>query len=585
MVLFDLSLVFAAPSVVVRTPKRHPEFITPEGLRPRVDFWKGIFSRYERNQVSIHHRAYPSITFEVLDLRQEAAVMTPVLFEKYRDKAIERRIKEYYEAFEHLAGGGTPQNDLQQLIADKMPRIPGIANVYAWTIKERFIRTQSGIKNRWEEAIQRSGRYLPIMERVFVEEYGLPIELTRLPFVESSFDYQAYSSVGAAGIWQFMPRTGKQFRLVVSSTVDERRDPIKATDAAARYLSSAYASIRNWPLATTSYNHGVGGVLKRIKEAGTTDIVTLLEHPTYRPFGFASSNFFPSLLAAIETFDERRERFPEISPLPALRLTEYRLPRAMSVAHVSKQLGLPVERLREANYALLERVWQGRSVIPAGYVLRVPEEYGPRLASLRAPESGGVVVTAPAASSVYGGLVYKVRKGDTLSTIAKRHGVSVSQIKVLNNLQSDQVRIGQLLRIKEQERDRATSSPARGEEVRGAVSEAKTQPVIHSVRPGETLYSIGRSYGVSVESIMRTNGLAKARIQVGQKLRIEASRARGVPSPPATVPETTTQTYTVRSGDTLGKIAAAHRVSVTALKRSNGLKGDVVRVGQRLKIP
>jgi membrane-bound lytic murein transglycosylase D len=542
--------------VVVRPPKRHPEFVTPEGLRPRVDFWKGIFSRYERNQVSIHHRAYPHITFEVLDLRQEAAVMTPVLFEKYRDKAIEKRIKEYYDAFEHLAAGGLPQSGLQQLIADKLPKIDGIPNVYAWTIKERFVRTQSGIKDRWEQAIQRSGRYLPLMERVFVEEYGLPVELTRLPFVESSFDYQAYSSVGAAGIWQFMPRTGKEYRLIVSSTVDERRDPLKATDAAARYLSSAYASIRNWPLATTSYNHGVGGVLKRIREAGTTDIVTLLEHPTNRPFGFASSNFFPSLLAAIETFDERRERFPDISPLPALRLTEYRLPRAMSVGHVSRQLGLPVERLREANYALLEPVWQGRSAIPAGYVLRVPEEYAPRLASLRAPESGGVAVTAPAASSVYGGLVYKVRKGDTLSAIAKRHGVLVSQIKNLNNLKTDQVRIGQLLRIKEQERARHSSQEPPQESAQQGSSGSESQGLVHVVRPGETLYEIGRRYGVSVDAIMRTNRLAKARIQVGQKLKIEATPMAGLTSSPKAATPSAARTYIGLREDTLGKIAA-----------------------------
>jgi membrane-bound lytic murein transglycosylase D len=499
----------AAPAASVASKpatKRHAEFQTPEGLRDRVDFWTNIFAKYEKNQVSIHHRAYPQVTFEVLDLRQEAAVMGEIAFEKYRKKRIEDRIKDYQRELKALAAGGEPQNELQQLIADRLSYIKGIRNVYQWTLKEDFVRSQSGIRQKWVEALQRSGRYLPTMERIFVQQYGLPVELTRLPFVESSFDYSAYSSVGAAGIWQFMPRTGKQYRMVVGPVVDERRDPIIATDAAARYLSSAYSSIRTWPLAVTSYNHGVGGVLRRMKEAGTTDIVRLLEHPTDRPFGFASSNFFPSFLAAIETYDARKELFPEVSPLPSLRLAEYRLPRAMSVAHVTKQLGISVDRLKEANYALLDRVWQGRSQIPAGYVLRVPEEYQPRLASLRAPESR-VASVAPASSAIYGGVTYKVRKGDTLSSIARHFGVSINQIRELNDLSGTTIRVGQLLQIKQQERAPVKpSSPAQGKRYR--------------VKPGDTLGVIARRNGTTVLKLMAANRLRNTNIKVGQTLII-----------------------------------------------------------------
>ncbi len=581
---FSSEVASAAP----RSFKRNPEFITPPGLRARVNFWKDVFAKYEKNQISIHHRAYPQITFEILDLRQEAAVMSEVLFEKYRSKAIDARIKQYYVALKPLAAGGAPTTELQQLIADKMPPIKGVGNVFQWTVKGEFVRSQSGIRQKWVEAIQRSGRYLPTMERIFVDQYSLPIELTRLPFVESSFNYAAYSSVGAAGIWQFMPRTGKQFRLTVNSVVDERRDPIKATDASARYLSSAYSSIRTWPLAITSYNHGVGGVLKRVREAGTTDIVRLLEHPTDRPFGFASSNFFPSFLAAVECYDERKVLFPDAVPEKSLRLTEYRLPRSMSVSHVSRQLGLSVERLKEANYALLDRVWQGRSAIPAGYVLRVPEEYGIRLASLRAPESGAASVTAPAASSVYGGLVYKVRRGDTLGAIGKRYGVSVTHLMELNNLRSSTVRVGQMLRIKEREHERSerATEPERGTSNSSPTELSDRSEVLHVVRPGETLYAIGRRYGTSVEALVRTNELTEHRIQVGQKLVVDGPRSAssGAPSRSSQAPQSYLS-YKVRKGDTLGKIAQKFRISVQALRDANKVRGDIVRVGQTLRVP
>jgi membrane-bound lytic murein transglycosylase D len=224
------------------------------------------------------------------------------------------------------------------------------------------------------------------MEQIFVSEYGLPKELTRLPFIESSFDYTAYSSVGAAGIWQFMPRTARSHHLRVGAQIDERRDPIKATRAAAEYLRSAYRSLGSWPLAITSYNHGVGGVRSKVSKAGTDDLAEIIEHPTERYFGFASSNFYPEFLAALEIFDDHKRYFPEIVVEPPLRVVSYPLRSAMSAAYVARQLGMPIEELREANYAILEPVWLGRAKIPAGYTLRVPVQYRERIDTLLKPE-------------------------------------------------------------------------------------------------------------------------------------------------------------------------------------------------------
>ena len=120
------------------------------------------------------------------------------------------------------------------------------------------LRTQTGVRERFREGVQSSRRYIKAMEEIFERE-GVPVELTRLPLVESSFNLSATSKVGAAGIWQFMPATGRLYEMKVSNAVDERRDPLIATEAAARFLRSNYEKLGAWPLAITAYNHGPGG--------------------------------------------------------------------------------------------------------------------------------------------------------------------------------------------------------------------------------------------------------------------------------------------------------------------------------------
>ncbi len=430
-------------------PRKGP-FQTPVKLRGRVGFWKDVFAKYGKNQVIVHHREFPQIIFGVLDFSAEAQTMSPVELASHRNSVEKSTIAALKRQLEPLAKGESPSTDYQEKLAGLMASIPGGAQKYARLIEEDLIRTQTGIRERYADAIRRSWKYLPVMEQIFVSEYGLPKELTRIPFIESSFDYTAYSSVGAAGIWQFMPRTARGHKLLVGAHVDERRDPIKATRAAAEYLRSAYRSLGAWPLAITSYNHGVGGVRSKVTKAGTNDISELVEHPTERYFGFASSNFFPEFLAALEIFDDHQRYFPEIAVEPPLRIVSYPLRSPMSAGYVSRQLGIPVDELREANYALLEPVWQGRSKIPSGYSLRVPVQYKERVEALIQPEpvSARSQVTS-ASSAIYGGATYRVRKGDTLTSIAKRYGTTTASIIALNGLSKSVVTPGQVLVVKE----------------------------------------------------------------------------------------------------------------------------------------
>lgn len=501
----------------VRSGSRHGPFAVPELLRPRVDFWKDVFTRYGTGHSVIHHRDYPQITFGVIDLSREFQAMSRTAFDAYKSDVVKRTVEDVKRQLLELADGAdatTPfqERALEQLSERGLPR----QSLRAW-VEQDLIRTQTGIRERYAEAIRRAWRYLPVMEQIFVQEFGLPKELTRLPFIESSFDYTAYSSVGAAGIWQFMPRTARSHRMLVGRYVDERRDVMKATRAAAEYLRSAYNSLGSWPLAITSYNHGVGGVRSKVRKAGTDDLGRIIEDPNERYFGFASTNFFPEFLAAVEIFDEHQRYFPEVTEEPPLRVVSYPVQRPISASVLASRLGIPTEQLREANYGLLDPIWSGRAAIPSGYTLRVPISFKERAdqifggnAGVYAPSKSPVAQVIPVSSASTESL-YTVKRGDTASTIARKFGISPSDIIAANGLQTSRVSAGQQLRIPRvaaelnQPRKVVTKSPS-------------PQHVV--VRPGDTLGTIAKKRGVSVQRLKAANGMRTNTIVPGQRLKL-----------------------------------------------------------------
>lgn len=487
-------------------------FVVPDRLRARVDFWKDIFSKYGASQTVIHHRDFPQIVFGVLDLTAESAQMSPVAFDAYKESVEKRTVDDVKAQLLELSSGSEPRTQFQEKLVELLKDIPGNEAKYKRIVDEDLVRTQTGIRDRYAEAIRRAWKYLPIMEQIFVSEYGLPKELTRIPFIESSFDYSAYSSVGAAGIWQFMPRTARSHRMLVGRYVDERRDPIKATRAAAEYLRSAYQSLGSWPLAITSYNHGVGGVRSKTRKAGTNDLTTIIEDPHERYFGFASTNFYPEFLAALEIFAEHARYFPEVREEPPLRVVTYPVHKPTSAHQIAARLGITTEDLKEANYALLDPVWKGRAAIPAGYNLRVPADLKDR--GDRALQGGSVSPSVLPVSQPILPASYTVKRGEDLAIISKKFGLSAATIMSINNLRSHKVKSGQQLRLVEEEpgsSERTSSSQARG-----------SAPTLsrYTVRRGDTFGAICKKFSVSVESLKRTNHLSTTAVKAGQVLLI-----------------------------------------------------------------
>jgi membrane-bound lytic murein transglycosylase D len=489
-------------------------FRVPAKLRGRVDFWKDIFAKYGNKQVVVHHRDYPQIVYGVLDFSAEAQTMGPIELDRHMDRVERQTVAEMREQIRALVNGEEPTTPFQKSFVQKMSQLPPEARSYKQVLDEDLIRTQTGIRERYAQAMMRAWRYLPAMEHIFVSEYGLPKELTRLPFIESSFDYTAYSSVGAAGIWQFMPRTARAHRMLVGRYVDERRDPIKATRAAAEYLRSAYQSLGAWPLAITSYNHGVGGVRSKVRAAGTDDLADIIEDPRERYFGFASTNFFPEFLAAVEIFENHEKYFPEIPVQPALRLTAYPIRSPMSTTHAAQQLGISIESLKEANYALLDPVWKGRAKIPAGYVLQVPVKYNERMGRLDTPKPihSRIVDVPDVVVASSGQAVRRAQVVDDPNVDVS--GTSAQMIKL--NQMAASPSVENIDGVPSQKISEGT--PSRARSTKPAVSKSAQQK--HRVKSGETLFTIAQRCKCSVNDLKRVNRIKGSRVNVGQTLLI-----------------------------------------------------------------
>ncbi|HXV36748.1 MAG TPA: LysM peptidoglycan-binding domain-containing protein, partial [Myxococcota bacterium] len=364
----------------------------------------------------------------------------------------------------------------------------------------------------FREGLERAGQWAPHI-RASLEAYGVPAELASLPHVESSFNPSAYSRVGAAGLWQFTRSTGRLF-LRVDSVIDERMDPFAASDGAARLLRSNYDALGSWPLAITAYNHGVGGMKRAMSTLGTDDIATVIAKYKSRSFGFASRNFYTEFLAAHDVDSDAERYFGPINALHPVRYETATLEHYVPAEAVERALGIDGEILREHNRALRPAVWNGTKHIPQGFVLRVPAGHLERplevaLASIPATERF---------AQQHRDRLYTVHRGDSLSKIARAHGVKESELIALNNLRSrHRIRAGQVLVLPD----------APGAEPAATVALAQLpDDGVYRVRRGDTISKIAARFGLSEAQLVSLNGLSnRHQIAVGQRLRVAASDA------------------------------------------------------------
>ena len=447
------------------TAAASPAIVQPGELEPDVRFWMRVYSEVSTNEGFIHDQRNLAVVYETLHFGAE-------LPPRQRESQVDAAREHYRQMLRHLGSGAAPQNDeelrVQGLWAGAdAPRLMQAAD---------DVRFQLGQSDRFRAGLQRAGTWEKHIAQSLAAQ-GLPAEIAALPHVESSFQPQAMSKAGAAGLWQFIRSTGRRF-LRIDKDVDERLDPYRSTDAAAQLLAYNYRLLGTWPLAITAYNHGAGGMRRACTQLGTDDIVKIVRNYHSPSFGFASRNYYASFLAALRLDSDPEKYFGAMPRQPVAPSQELTLSAAMRVDVLQRVVGIDTQQLRDLNPALRSVVWNLQRPVPRGYHLRLPvggEQWSAQLLSRRlasATDEAGLLasavapparapsvaaaarpaaptrvlpaatVAAAAAAAVSQPVavpadVYTVRGGDSLASIALQAGLAPEALLSLNSLHED----------------------------------------------------------------------------------------------------------------------------------------------------
>lgn len=441
-----------------------------------------------------------------------------------------------------------------------------------------------------EYFLGKSDYYFPIFEQA-LDKYGLPLELKYLPIIESALNPTIASRMGATGLWQFMIGTGKMYDLEVNTLVDERRDPIKSTEAAARYLRDLHNIYGDWNLVIAAYNCGPGNVNKAIKRSGgQRDYWAIYPYLPKETRGYV-----PAFIAAAYVMNYYSEH--NICPF------EYKYTHSTDTILVDKQLHLqqvaevlnvPLDELRTLNPQYKKDIVPGEF---KSYVLNLPsmnavefELQRDSIFSYKATEflAHRKVVTPSGYTASVGtnATRYKVRRGDNLASIANKHGVSSAQIKRWNGLKSNRLRAGQILAVSagkpvENETPQVTNEPVTQNLAQNTSSAASTQSSSSSNSLSD-YFSKLQEYAAGaepdpepiVEKVKEASTVDTSEIHEPQ---ITESRSRDIQ-------RVQTIYHKVRIGETLTQIASKYNVDRKDISSWNKLKSSVPKVGQRLVI-
>ena len=408
-------------------------FPFPSELQPDVDFWVSIFTRYDSNEGVLHDNRHLGVVYRRID-------MPANLSRRERNKRVDKR-RDALSAVLRLLANGKRDN-----LSAEEARILALwrADVDNATLKAAAsrIRYQRGLSDRFQQGLKRSGRWRVFIEAEFTA-LGVPLELAALPHVESSYNNDARSHVGASGIWQFTHSTARRY-MRVDHVIDERNDPFEATRGAGKLLAYNYSITGNWPMAITAYNHGLSGVRRAMRRHGDTAYLDILRNYNGRTFGFASRNFYVAFLAAKEIDQNPGNYFPNIVRDTPTVYVAAKLPDYVPASDLAQALGVTQTQIKKHNLALQPAVWQGSKQVPRGFKVLIPQ-------SIISEPIDTLVASVPADSwynEQLPDLFHTIARGDTLSVIAERYSTRVSTLVALNGLGSQhRIRAGQRLRL------------------------------------------------------------------------------------------------------------------------------------------
>jgi membrane-bound lytic murein transglycosylase D len=563
--LLLFSLFIAAPP---RASAQQELFPIPSVIKNNVEFWKKVYAVYPSNKVLIHDTDDLSIIYEVMDLYTSG--IDDDLPYRLQWRKVEDVKKEYRTILLNVATGRIDP-------ARASERERRVLNYFgsetdASRIRKAAynVRGQQGLRDRFLEGLQRSGLYRDALEATFLA-HGLPQELIMLPHVESSFNYQAYSKLGAAGMWQFTRSTGRLY-LAINYDVDDRLDPIRSTEAAAKLLKHNYDVLGSWPLAITAYNHGPNG-MKRAKAQYGDDYARIYNEYRSRSFGFASKNFYAEFLAALEVATNHQRYFGKVDFHAPTDFVTFKNQFYLTVNTLLEAFDMDLEEFREFNPALRPPVLNSQRRIPRGYPIRLPKKPGIDMYAVYASIDPNLKYADQVKSEFY-----QVRRGDNLASIARRLKVSQSRLAEYNNLtNAHRIYVGEVLKIPPTDAQLlASAEPAKRPE---AASTMTSPPVTIAEAP---ISSDATSYEPTV-NLVETERIVTLDLPVPQPVQPEPRPS--VPEPRAEQLPVLTEWILVEPEETLGHYATWLAMPTQRLRELNGLRyAQEIQVGQRIRL-
>lgn len=478
-------------------------------------------------------------------------------------------VAEEVEKLEHLGRWeeGAPEN---------VPTEPEITYDFPVTMNKQvefyldfFQNKQRSTFTRW---LERSGRFLPMMQDQ-LKQAGLPLDLAYLPMIESGYSLTAYSSAHAAGPWQFIRSTGKMYDLEINSYIDERRNPVKATQSAIAFLADLYDQFGDWHLAVAAYNAGGRKISKGLKRYKTDNFWELAQKGYLK---LETKRYVPKLIAAILIAkDPEKYGFVDINYEPPLAYETVEVPRWTSLRAVAVACDTDLEVIQNLNRELRKLITPPDN---ASYPLKVPAGKKDLVAS-NLPKVHTTISTNYQ--------THVVQKNETLSMIVRKYNLNKTTLLKANNLRKSKLEIGQRLRIPYQ----TTTYALWDKEAPRHTGSGSSHLVLHKVRPGETVSLIANRYNIPTHLIAGWNDLQNIHsIKAGQQIALYLSDSNGAVSTlsaahtkqPSEQVASAPMYYDVRPGDSLWSIGRRFNVSPETIRLWNDIKNNLIHPGTRL---
>lgn len=352
-----------------------PEFHIPATLKPAVGFWLKIYTQYTTQHAVIVDRKHPELVYDVLDFRElSRTARNRVVYEIVSKQRTNKALAAYRKALASLARKPNPKHPTREQ-ANILAAVKRLDHKHSFAELSRQVRSQTGQRDNIIKGLLAAETFFPKMEQIFTK-MNLPLELTRLTLVESSFNLNAISKVGASGVWQFMPRSGKEFLTINDAyAVDERISPLKSTVAAAKLLRRNKRILGHWALSVTSFNHGMRGLPKLdADEAKFEHFAHLFDNCSKKShkkhLGYASSNYYAEFLAVLHAEAYRQLFYGEPPTAPVQRVAFLKVTPGKTAVQLAAQYRIPLATFRLYNPDLRNI----HAKLPRGLLIAIPGE-------------------------------------------------------------------------------------------------------------------------------------------------------------------------------------------------------------------